>query len=54
MSGSEKFVLLGKVVGVHGVRGELKLEDERGKREKQTPHRMVSTGVIRHPAFFRS
>lgn len=26
MSGSEKFVLLGKVVGVHGVRGELKLE----------------------------
>jgi 16S rRNA processing protein RimM len=26
VSGSEKFVLLGKVVGVHGVRGELKLE----------------------------
>lgn len=26
MSGPEKFVLLGKVVGVHGVRGELKLE----------------------------
>ena len=26
MSGSEKFVLLGKIVGVHGVRGELKLE----------------------------
>ncbi|MBZ0221811.1 MAG: ribosome maturation factor RimM [Dokdonella sp.] len=26
MSGPEKFVLLGKVVGVHGIRGELKLE----------------------------
>ena len=26
MGGSEKFVLLGKIVGVHGVRGELKLE----------------------------
>ncbi len=26
MAGPEKFVLLGKVVGVHGVRGELKLE----------------------------
>lgn len=26
MGGPEKFVLLGKIVGVHGVRGELKLE----------------------------
>lgn len=26
MGGSEKFVLLGKIVGLHGVRGELKLE----------------------------
>jgi 16S rRNA processing protein RimM len=26
VGGSEKFVLLGKVVGVHGIRGELKLE----------------------------
>ena len=26
MGGPEKFVLLGKIVGLHGVRGELKLE----------------------------
>ena len=26
MGGPEKFVLLGKIVGIHGVRGELKLE----------------------------
>lgn len=26
MGGSEKFVLLGKIVGVHGIRGEVKLE----------------------------
>lgn len=47
MSGSEKFVLLGKVVGVHGVRGELKLEsytEPRTQIFRYKPWRMRSAG----------
>ncbi|HEU4662424.1 MAG TPA: ribosome maturation factor RimM [Dokdonella sp.] len=47
MGGSEKFVLLGKVVGVHGVRGELKLEsytEPRTQIFRYTPWRMRSAG----------
>jgi 16S rRNA processing protein RimM len=45
VSGSEKFVLLGKVVGVHGVRGELKLEsytEPRTQIFRYSPWRMRS------------
>lgn len=45
MSGSEKFVLLGKVVGVHGIRGELKLEsytEPRTQIFRYMPWRMKS------------
>lgn len=47
MSGSEKFVLLGKVVGVHGVRGELKLEsytEPRTQLFRYQPWRMRLAG----------
>ena len=47
MGGPEKFVLLGKVVGVHGVRGELKLEsytEPRTQIFRYQPWRMRSTG----------
>lgn len=45
MSGPEKLVLLGKVVGVHGIRGELKLEsytDPRTQIFRYQPWRLRS------------
>ena len=45
MGGSEKFVLLGKVVGLYGVRGELKLEsytEPRTQIFRYQPWRMTS------------
>lgn len=46
MGGPEKFVLLGKIVGLHGVRGELKLEsytEPRMQIFRYQPWRMRST-----------